>query len=232
MINELAKLPCRTKFKAKDNQGHEVRCLKESDTSIFVFAKGKSRYGSRYTVEMFLNNFVPIIVSPAQEEKSWHRRCKNIEQKLKINDLWPDLQILFHNLQQVSLADKKDMYALYMSRDASANGKLATYYKTKYPFAFNESGNLDTSYIWELSDAQTKPMYFGKRVNARIKQEIKHALAMKTAYNYTGTVGYDVSYRYDPTKKGAWYSEEYRNCGNGHYYVAIDESCALFCEND
>ena len=29
-----------------------------------------------------------------------------------------------------------------------------------------------------------------------------------------------------------WYSEEYRGCGNGHYYLMLDEMHVIFCEND
>ena len=27
-------------------------------------------------------------------------------------------------------------------------------------------------------------------------------------------------------------TNEYKNCGNGHYYFALGENCALFCEDD
>ena len=40
------------------------------------------------------------------------------------------------------------------------------------------------------------------------------------------------TFEYKADKNKAWYSEEYRGCGNGHYYIAIDENTALFIEND
>ena len=40
------------------------------------------------------------------------------------------------------------------------------------------------------------------------------------------------TFEYEPDKNKAWYSEEYRGCGNGHYYIALNSSMALFCEND
>ena len=33
-------------------------------------------------------------------------------------------------------------------------------------------------------------------------------------------------------KKLAWYSEEYRRCGNGHYYLMFDATHAIFYEDD
>ena len=76
-------------------------------------------------------------------------------------------------------------------------------------------------------------MYFGKYDNARIKEEFKNALQNKTSYSSGRIrVNYDVTLEYDADKNMAWYSEEYKNCGNGHYYLAIGPTTALFCEDD
>ena len=49
------------------------------------------------------------------------------------------------------------------------------------------------------------------------------------------TKGYDNSVEVklcdDGIKRG-WYSEEYRNCGNGHYYLLLDATHAIFYEDD
>ena len=33
-------------------------------------------------------------------------------------------------------------------------------------------------------------------------------------------------------KNYAWYSEEYKGCLNGHYYIALDEKHVWFYEDD
>lgn len=45
---------------------------------------------------------------------------------------------------------------------------------------------------------------------------------------------YDISLSVEPQEgqKRAWYSEEYKNCGNGYYYLAIDHQHAVFIEKD
>ena len=63
-------------------------------------------------------------------------------------------------------------------------------------------------------------------------QALKNALKNNLNYSIENRVNYDVSYEYNAETKKAWYSEEYINCGNGHYYLAIDENTAIFCEND
>ena len=91
---------------------------------------------------------------------------------------------------------------------------------------------LNTDYIWELSECRTKSMYFGKYDNTRIKEEIAQRLEKKEDFSFSTRVSYDVSFEYNAEKKRAWYSEEYKGYGNGHYYLAIDNTTAVFCEDD
>lgn len=47
--------------------------------------------------------------------------------------------------------------------------------------------------------------------------------------------GYDCSVEFREDDDGyylGWYSEEYVGRGNGHYYLALDEKRAIFCEHD
>ena len=68
---------------------------------------------------------------------------------------------------------------------------------------------------------------------------VRKAITDKLNYNTpTWYKGYDnsIGIKYDE-KDGisllrGWYSEEYKNCGNGHYYLLIDAKHAIFCEND
>ena len=68
---------------------------------------------------------------------------------------------------------------------------------------------------------------------------VRKAITDKLNYNTpTWYKGYDnsVGIKYEE-KDGisllrGWYSEEYKNCGNGHYYLLIDAKHAIFCEND
>ena len=105
-------------------------------------------------------------------------------------------------------------------------------YAEKYPFLFDENGYIDTDYVYDLSDPKFKSMYFGYS-NKFYKNEIAKALSEKRKYS-TGrvVVSYDNSFEYNPEKNKAWYSEEYRGCGNGHYYLALDGNTAVFYEND
>ena len=61
---------------------------------------------------------------------------------------------------------------------------------------------------------------------------ITKAMNNKESITLSGRVDYDVSFEYNAEKNKAWYSLEYKNCGNGHYYLALNDTHAIFCEDD
>jgi hypothetical protein len=67
------------------------------------------------------------------------------------------------------------------------------------------------------------------------KSMIAESMKTRTDYRSYWRCGYDnsVEIKYLGTDDAsAWYSEEYVNCANGHYYFLLDESHILFGEND
>lgn len=72
--------------------------------------------------------------------------------------------------------------------------------------------------------------------NPAMVQEFAKAIAEKRQWSLRWRKGYDnsVECRFDEKDNvmRAWYSEEYKGYGNGHYYYAIDERHAIFGEDD
>lgn len=60
------------------------------------------------------------------------------------------------------------------------------------------------------------------------------AIANKEEWSHAWRKGYDnsISCRMYNGRMVAHYSEEYKNCGNGHYYIVIDVNHAIFGEDD
>ena len=97
---------------------------------------------------------------------------------------------------------------------------------------------------WNMSyPAKIKSMYFGKYRQEGAKAQILAAIASGVPVHVDGRASYDISLEYKPAGAAggdgagvpyarAWYSEEFKNCGNGHYYLALDASHALFYEDD
>ena len=242
--NELFdKLPICKKFNCiKIDDTNKLRFQKEDDNIVFVYAKGMKTRGYRYSLEYFLDNYHLLIDSNEEKDKKWHKRIARAIKCLEKSGLWTDKLIFFKNLYKITLADKNALSEIYWSDlnryNMSNNIQTKEYepYIEKYPFAFIKADDgifkLNTNYIWESSNCKLKSMYFGKGQNAVVKKEIFEAFKNKRNYNFDVRVNYDVTFEYDADKNMAWYSEEYKDCGNGHYYLALDENTALFCEDD
>lgn len=200
----------------------------EDEHTYFVLIPRKRRRGYRYNEQMFNQKFIIVKAKTTPTEK-WHRDLNRAIKKLETSGLWPNQKEIFKNLMAMTYEEHQDIISHRRDMDY-----LRTTYLAKFPFLFTGSdGNLDYIYIDVLSDCRLKSMYFGKSQNKLTKARIAEALRTHTAYN-TGRipVSYDVSFEYNPEKQAAWYSEEYRYCGNGHYYLALDENTAVFCEDD
>lgn len=178
-----------------------IRAMLEEDGTVFVFGKGKRRYGKRYHDNQFIQMYAckQSTQSKTDEATKWERRVKNVIKKLDASGLWENLKADFEKML-----------------------------KGGYENRHENCGSVG----WDACDCITKSMYFGKFWNAQKKQMIKDCMDKKESVRFSTRVNYDVSFEYDADKNRAWYSEEYRNCGNGHYYLAIDENTALFYEND
>ena len=221
-------------FQAKNKtDGKNYRCEKEADGNVFVFAPRKKRRGWRMPETTFISRYELISEKFTPTEK-WHRRIRSAIKKMRASGLWAEMVPLYESLLMITWEDLTVMRGEYWKY--YWNQTYRSIYTDKFPFAYtmtDEGGSrLKREYLAETADCKTKSMYFGSS-NRRIKDQIRNALEQKTDYR-TGRiqVNYDVSFEYNAEKGKAWYSEEYRNCGNGHYFITIDHNTAIFCEDD
>lgn len=65
-------------------------------------------------------------------------------------------------------------------------------------------------------------------------EQLKKAIRENRNFSDRWTRYYDCSieYKVSDDEKRAWYSEEYRGCGNGYYYVLLDDKHIAFREKD
>lgn len=88
-----------------------------------------------------------------------------------------------------------------------------------------------------LQNPKVKKMCFHKgKWNANMTEwqlnRIAEAMDKKENFRCCGQNGYDVSFEYNAESNRAWYSEEYVGCGNGHYYLALNRTHAIYYEKD
>ena len=210
---------------------------------MFLYAPRAKTHGWRYMPDDFCSRYTAVIETPDDANAKWHKKIRKVIKCLESSGLWPELLERYRNLDRMTLQDKEYLSKKYWEikvyspkvtpeeAQRSIDEQLGDYV-AKYPFIFTGNGNINTFYLWEMSDAKTKSMYFGKWRNKTVKAEIKRALENKTRISFSERASYDVSFDYEPEKNKAYYREEYKGCGNGHYYIAIDGNTALFCEND
>lgn len=236
-IEELKALENGKVFKCmyKEDNSTKFRVEKISDTAVFVFKPKCSNRGWHYSIENFIKYFDFDTKQKKQEDKtkSWHNRLKRAIKCMTESGLWQNIKTKFENLLKMTYEEKEDLYKLYWKNEEQAK-QLA---KEKYNFMIRKNEDnkeyLDTDYIFEISNCDLKSMYFGRKyINTAEKETIKEKLKNKEKYHCFYRTNYDTSFEYNAEKQLAWYSEEYKNCGNGHYYLALDHSTALFCEDD
>ena len=231
------------RFAAKHKQtGDKVRAMKEDGGSVFVFEKGKKRYGRRYVdTGKFLWHYEPIVVSDEDQDRKWHRDIKRALTEMDRTGCWKGTSVydMYTNLLKMSKKDHDDMYRLYWDGRWDHGNYYPSpglvKYREKYPFAFGQDGNVITDYLFELSDCNLKTTYFGKYETESVRSDAARAIADGRDYS-SGKIesNYDYSFEFvvrDGVKR-VWWSAEYKGCGNGHYYLALSERLAVFAEND
>lgn len=232
---QLENIKTREKFLAFNKYNELCRCMKEEET-VFVYAKGRKHYGWRLSNADFMNGYT-LKESKTTPNEQWKKRLKRAIKCMDESGLWANIKEVYENLfNYVSLEDKNAIYSSLDWNDTEEERQAKVeQVKAKYPFMIRTDKDgkeyIDSDYIYELSDCKLKSMYFGWN-NQNIKERIQKDIETKTDCHYAERVNYDVSFSYDAENKKAWYSEEYRDCGNGHYYLALNNSVAVFCEND
>ena len=145
----------------------------------------------------------------------------NVVRYLDKSGLWSDIKADFQLM--LNLGD--DFIKLVFESSYEERNKL-----------FNEYG-MTSSWDSLLDTALKgiKAINYDKYEKDTIREHFADAIKNKRKFNYSWTKGYDNTigcYQGRDDNMCALYSEEYRGCGNGHYYLALDERHAIFYEND
>jgi hypothetical protein len=238
----------KVKVKLVDNDGITTnhRLARSSQGYVMVMHPERKRYGFYVTWSSFKCIIFPETKETSENDK-WVRSWTNVLNRLEKSGLWEDVASDVRVALSVGYDKMKQSYAQYWERHdydklaeedkinaekiKEIDERLVEYRDDGTPFA-------NTSIIWYMSKtAKVKKMHFGKKwLNdkelADIANALENKLPIRVGTDGRITNGYDVSYNYQPEDNKAWYSEEYRGCGNGHYYLALDATHALFYEDD
>lgn len=158
-----------------------------------------------------------IPIKKKTEEEKWYDSWVKVRDRLTASGLWQNdlkdincvLEIGYENFMEFinkemrNFSDLGDEFRCY-------NGPHTTIVQVmKYP-------------------ARVKKMDFSEKVLESIRQHLERK---EDCYEWERRK-YDSSFRYIALHNVATYSEEYKDMGNGHYYIALDHTHALFIEDD
>lgn len=219
-----------TKVVATYNDGEQrpLRLFKSSMGQICFFRQGSRKYG--YTLNNVEIKAIRPVIPTKTTKAKWEDGWKKVRARLVASGLWSVV------IKEIDLAlslgyEKMDQaYKDYWTIPEEA-------FIAKYPelTAVNDEGKtyITSSTVWNYAKlAKVKKMYFSRTGNDAVLAMIKSAMDSKKDWTANGRVSYDVSFSYNAAKQKAWYSEEFKDCGNGHYYLALDATHALFIEDD
>jgi len=221
------------------------RLGKTADDRIMYMAPGKRSRGY-YLRDYYTDAENPVvdiiaITHTSDMESKWRKTIDKAIKLLEQSKLWPDnladlrvaREIGYHKLRAADTA----YWGKYVE-DYTANGLEVIKHIKEIDARLIKIDPVDgrefvnTNIVWYYdSPLKIKKMNFGKYQTANRLQEIKEALVKKEKIHVAGDNGYDVSFEYNGEDK-AWYSEEFRGCGNGHYYLALNDTYAVFYEDD
>lgn len=226
--------------------GEIIRYSKEDEDNYFVYAKGLKSRGWRFSKTGFYSMFEPIVITEETKNKKWLKQILNIEKYLEVSGLWANILKEIKILKQLSYKAICELSEGYwcnfwnFPKEEIENEKLEERKRliSKYPIMFDENNEFKFGISEWMLNPKIKTMNFGKYNTTSIRNTIQEHFNRKEKYSTFAYVNYDVSFNYNPKASDkddverAWYSEEYKGCGNGHYYIALDNIHALFCEDD
>ena len=238
-IKSIVTNTCKTnnhvkKFRVKLNDGKSivVRLWFTEFGQICMMGKGRKRYGHELSGYDHFDRWVslkPIVHNKTDVYKRFMKRAKDGLKMLTESGLWTDIKesieyfLAMPEDKQRELVNDimTDCYELFYLQ--THNGGKYDWVDCHQVFESFARKNCWKSIAWYRYERQ--------RMSARVADYIKNG----ENYHHKWENGYDNSVDVwvgDDGEKRAAYSQEYRGCANGHYYLMFDATHAIYYEDD
>ena len=197
---------------------------------VYIIGKGRRHYG--HELVSWCDHYEDWAALKLVEHKGTdrvslvRRRAKDAVKYLAQSGFWADIKKeIEYFLENVDIEEfckdmEKGSYEnFYCQRE---EGQKYAWCKTYQVFESFYSKNCWKSIAWSKYSRQ------------RESAEVENAIKSKKDYRRRWTNGYDntLEITFNNDYPRGWYSEEFRNCGNGHYYLLFDATHAIFYEDD
>ena len=207
-----------------------VRLWLHEDGRICAIGKGRRHYG--HELISWQDHYEDWATLKLVEHKGTdrvslvRRRAKDAVKYLAQSGFWPDIKKeIEYFLENVDIEEfckdmEKGSYEnVYCQRGEGQKYAWCSTYQVFESF-YNKQ-------CW-------KSIPWSKYNRQRESAELENAIKDKKDYRRRWTNGYDntIEITFADEYPRGWLSCEYRNCGNGHYYLLFDATHAIFYEDD
>jgi len=224
----------------ENGEKKKLRLFNSAQGRVCYFSKGSCRRGYPLA-HLKIVKLIPI-QKRKSEEAIWRDSWLKVKKRLEKSGLWQEilnniniaLDIGYDKIQEARKDYWKDRKGLSYEENQKRNTERIRQIDSRLVKKTKDGRWFEnTEILWHIAyKAKVKKMYFGKYFTQEKLKLIAEAMRKRKSIHEGGRASYDVSFEYNAKSQKAWYSEEYRGCGNGHYYLALDSSHALFYEDD
>ena len=209
-----------------------VRLWKTDDGRIAIMSKGRRKFGHELSIWYdHYDEWTDLRLVEHKEfdyYKRFVKRASDALEMLNNSGLWPDIRKSIEHFFSLTEEERKelvndivtDSYEKFYKQTWD-NGKYA-WVSCHQVFESFKNKNCWKSIAWSRWERN------------RMSEEVADCIKNGKKFHRRWTNGYDntLDVEVNDGVMRAWYSEEYRNCGNGHYYLMFDATHAIFYEDD
>jgi len=233
-----------------DGTRKQVRLFVGSGSGdVCQFKKGSRTRGYFFYLGN-VTDIAPVAINATAPEVMLKRNAKKAADLLSASGLWADRLQQFQLLASLTddeAAQLLSIAARYFDYSGERNEMEARHQKAYEDYeSFFKSHNIESYSIYSIQQLATKGQIISIPYNRWSRNYDRQHIANEIARhhedpNHSNTHlswrgSYDYSVSIERNKKDGqlrgWYSAEYKNCGNGHYYFLLDATHALFGEDD
>lgn len=243
-------------FTVKYTDGRqEKKCLFVSTSGeICYFGRRMRNRGYPMSIDS-IEDIIPKQQKPNDAYTMFHRNVAKAAELLLESGMWLGLQKMMAGMATLTLEEYNEMTIHYEAWNGRYNTGL-TYDQMK-ELQKNDVANFNAvlerkgypaADIYHFNQLKSKgqiisvPFSNGnhdgehlKSESRRLYEEAKNGECGAPYKSMRWYGSYDYSISFEKTKSGeliGWYSAEYKGCGNGHYYLLLDATHAIYYEDD
>ena len=209
-----------------------VRLWKADDGRIAIMGKGRKKWGHELSCYDHYEDWATLRLVEHDEIDYYKRFVKRATDALKMlteSGLWPDIKQSIEHFFALTESEQKEL----------VNDIMTDSYELFYHEVYKENGKYSWVHGYQVFESFVrktcwKSIAWHKWERERMSAEVAECIKNGKEFRRRWVNGYDnsVEIANRDGEKLAWYSEEYRNCGNGWYYLMFDATHAIFYEKD